>query len=267
MSFLKSIGKAALGPFGMSAGLFKKGSQALGLGGQTRDQTTTQAPWLPQQEYLRDIFQEGQGLFNQGGPLTPELSSFTRQGMGMLANNPQLDAPGDFISSTLQGDFLNSNPYLDETYDRAFGQANRSLLSNFAGGNRFGSGAHQGATADLAGNLASDIYGGNFQNERQRQMQAAGMAPGLLNMRAQNALQAGSIQDQFAQQRALDPYDRLARYQGAVSGNYGGTSTTPMYRNPIAGLLGGAGTGAKIGAAAGHPLIGAGIGGLLGLVG
>lgn len=30
------------------------------------------------------------------------------------------------------------------------------------------------------------------------------------------------------------------KYQGAVSGNYGDTSTTPMYSNPLSGILGGA---------------------------
>lgn len=85
---------------------------------------------------------------------------------------------GRYISDTLGGKYLNpqSNPYLKATYDKA----SRSVISNndslFASGGRFNSGAAQRALATGLGDMATDLYGQNYQMERGRMENAAQMA-------------------------------------------------------------------------------------------
>ena len=181
---------------------------------------------------------------------------------------------------------------IDATFNKAADAVTRQYQTGTAPGvdsnaalqHYYGSGAHQWqdrnakqAYGDTLGNLATDIYGGNYNNERNRQMTAVGNAPqtfgmGLIPGQAQSGL--GQQQDARSQQeiddaRARFDYDqnldanKLARYQQMVQGNYGGTQTTtqPIYGNPLAGLLG-AGLGIA-GMASGMP----GLGGLSGLFG
>lgn len=111
--------------------------------------------------------------------------------------------PWGQLGQTASGAYLNSNPYLDRTFDQAAGAVERSfrravnpqLDSQFAGSGRYGSGAWQAAKADsqrelgdtLSG-LGTSIYGGNYAQERQNQLSAQ---QGLGNF----GLQAASLAD------------------------------------------------------------------------
>jgi len=257
-----SLFKKAL-PFltgGMIGGQLMSAKNGGLLGTQQKDQTTTTAPWEPQQGYLKDIFQQGQNLYNAnpGG-----MNQATQMGINALMQPDQnIQQGAGLLGRTMNGDFLNSNPYLDQTFNQAASSVGNNIASRFAGSGRFGSGAMYNSLNSGMNNLANDIYGGNYQMERNRQMQAAQMAPSFANFDANRYLQAGQLQQQA-------PWEQLAKYQGAVSGNYGGTSTSPMYRNATAGLLGGALAGAQLGSAL--PGLGTGLGafggGLLGMIG
>jgi hypothetical protein len=78
------------------------------------------------------------------------------------------------LGDTASGKYLDpsTNPWLKSTYDQAFGNVQNSVGSAMAGAGRFGSGAMAGALGSGATNLANEIYGTNFQNERNRQLQA-----------------------------------------------------------------------------------------------
>lgn len=191
-----------------------------------------------QQNLLNSLFSRGQGLLGQGLNFSPDLSG---------------------LQATARGDFLNSNPYLNQT----FGQASKALTDAYTNtvmpgiGTQFegrvGSPAHQRAQSMAQGNLAqglgflgNQIFGGNFQNERNRQLQASQFLPTFgLNQ---------------AQTQASFPLQSLQSV-GSIAGlrPYG----DPMFQNRGAGVLGGALGGASIGAGfGGGP--GAIIGGLLG---
>lgn len=93
------------------------------------------------------------------------------------------------LNATARGDYLNSNPYLDQTFGAAAEglteQFNDSVLpgiaAQFGASGRTGSGTHalatgraaEGLTDSLKG-MAADIYGNNYQQERGRQLNAAG---------------------------------------------------------------------------------------------
>ena len=221
-------------------------TQGLGLTpkpGQPTTSTQVNEPWSVQQPYLQALFGQAQGL-NQQNPysLVPQLSSNTMGAINTMGNGiPGYSNLTDLTNQTLQGDYLNANPYLDQTYQRGVNQIKGNVSSMF-GHSRFGSGAMANATTSALENLANDIYGGNYQAERGRQQQMAALAPSILAAPAQYQLQAGQLQDQYNQQRAMAPWNQLGLYQGAITGNYGGTQTGTQtnYTNPMAGFLGGA---------------------------
>lgn len=75
---------------------------------------------------------------------------------------------------TLSGGYLNANPYIDDIVGRSAQQAGASQVGGFATGGRFGSGAMANAIADSTMATASNLYGANYQNERNRMMKALG---------------------------------------------------------------------------------------------
>lgn len=126
----------------------------------------------------------GAGNFVQGElGANPNFQDYAGQtaGSANLAGNNTLQATAD-------GQFLNSNPHLDATYDAAARGLSRNFNENispamaaqFSAAGRSGSGAHQEAfqrSADTLGTnlgeLGANIYGQNYAQERQNQLGAA----------------------------------------------------------------------------------------------
>lgn len=126
-------------------------------------------------------------------------------------------------------------------------------------------------TAGMAGNLAGQAYQTGTSGINQA---AAGMPQAL-----QSILMPANIQGQLGdymwnleQQQIKDkldrfnrPYDMLARYGQMVTGQYGGTTSTPVQgKSPLASALGGAALGGSFGGPWGAA--GGGLAGLLGLL-
>jgi hypothetical protein len=132
-----------------------------------------------------------------------------------------------------------SNPYLDGAVDRALGQVQSRVNSQF-GGNNYGTTAHQETLARALGDQANSMYYGAYDADQGRRMQAIGMAPTFGNQAYQDAgqmLNAGQIlQDQAQQGKDFDyeqfqeqqnlPYKQLAAMSGVFGTNLGSTSTT-----------------------------------------
>ena len=220
--------------------------------------TNTTQPWETQQPFLDYGFNQSRSLYDQGGPQyyggqnyvdfsqgqNQALDRINQRSMGGSGVN---QAATNQMTSTLNGDFLNGNPYLDKTYDQAAGKVRGSIDSQFAGAGRYGSGIHQDVMGDNLGDLANNIYGGNYQAERGRQMQMMPLANSIANqdyydMAMQNQA-GGQVQQQgqtelnanmdrwnFDQNRAQN---NLQNYNQNVSGNYGqsssGSQTNPIY--------------------------------------
>jgi len=118
------------------------------------------------------------------------------------------------LQGTAKGDYLNSNPYLDQMVQNA----NSSLVkdfntniapgidSQFAKAGRSGSGAFasvrntaESTLADAMAKNASDIYGQNYANERQNQLDASKSIGGLYDSNAQNAISATGLLGNLSQ--------------------------------------------------------------------
>jgi hypothetical protein len=235
---------------------------------------------------LTQGFTEAQRLYGSGGPqyypsstVAPFSNTTNRALQGIESygmNNPQLQQANGYFGNVVGGQYLNSNPYVDQMYghaaDAVTRQFNESVLpgvsSKFGMSGRSGSGLFQNAVGgaydalgqNLSG-LASNIYGQNYANERALQQKSAEFAPNLAQANfgaMQNVLDAGQIRDQQAQAQLSDqvkrfqfnqerPYDALNRYQATVGGGYGssGSTSTPVAETPWwqyalgGGLLGG----------------------------
>lgn len=178
-------------------------------------------------------------------------NAFTNPGPNTAAANTQL-------GSTIAGDYLNpaSNPWLEQTFNTAADSTQNRLASEYAGAGRNVGASLPARSAELQG-LAASIFGGNYQQERNRQFSAIGMAPSLenadLNQHLQSIMGLSSASSTGGSQQTM--------YQGSPWGSAAG------------GALSGAATGATVGSifpgigtaigAVGGGLIG-GIGGYLG---
>ena len=150
------------------------------------------------------------------------------------------------------------------------GAMNQAQLSNAASRNAMAQfNANLAQQAALA-NQGAGLAGAQFRLGAANQLGNLGMQQqGLRMSGAQAVMGAGGARQQLEQAR-LDAarnigLQRLGIVQGALGmqpANLGGITTQPTYRNQAAGALGGAAAGYQLGGP-----VGAGIGGLIGLLG
>lgn len=137
------------------------------------------------------------------------------------------------FNQTMRGNYLNNNPYLDQTFNRASDavtrQWNESVMpgvnSTFSLAGRTGSGAHQNAVnqaseqlGDTLSDLGNQIYGQNYQQERDRMMQAANSLGGFDTTEQGYGLQASTSNAGNALTRNLNQANLI---QGARQFNVG----------------------------------------------
>jgi len=213
-----------------------------------------------------------------------------------VTGNPLVPAAQQQALNTMQGGYLGGNPFFQGAFkaatagaQTAYQDATQAALSNASRAGRYGSGS-MGTALDRAGstfanaltNTAGTLAYQNYDTERGRQQAMIGAAPQLaaadysdINQLLQTGQAAEGYQEaamadavnrfNFAQQA---PYQKLQSY---LSGAYGAPSgmqqVTPVYRNQMGNVLGGALTGAALGGMSGNAGVGAAIGGGLGLLG
>lgn len=200
-----------------------------------------------------------------------------------------------YLGDTVEGRYLDpaSNPYLQATYD----QAARGVVDQYRRGTAaqtdaraaragaFGGSAYDELVAanqyDLGqtlNNLATNIYGGAYANERGLQQQAASSLPGV-------GAPIADLERDYAQQRLDEDYanfverrdyplrglDILGSVIGQSMGRAGtSTQTGPAFfprTSPITSALGGALAGYGATQSPWGAAIGGGLGGLGGLFG
>lgn len=278
-------------------------------GGQSSptDTTSTTTVELPEwvRPYSEALIQRGGALsqvpYEQSPNLIAPLDPRHSAGLGAIDRQATQGVPGQYEAGqqfantlaggymntpTIQGAMLNSNPHLDHMYNRAANQVQNQYnmstapqerarqVANRSIGNA-GAGQYEDfqrfQLGENLGNLASDIYGGNYSQERgrqeaaydqerQRQMGAMGQLGEMQNagyMDAQKLMGGGDFMRQYQQDlfnqagsewnRALNwPYqqlDVLGNTIGMSQGRAGSTTTTgPSYFKPSssANFLGGA---------------------------
>lgn len=183
-----------------------------------------------------------QGFTPYGGQRFADLNTTQNLGLGMVQNRA---LNGSATMNNAEGN-LNQmmggqqNPYLDAMVNKA--QANVLGNANAAAGRSgsFGNSGIAEAAARQMGDVATSMYGGAYESDQGRRMQAIGMAPTFGDAAYKDASQlmnAGQVmQDQ--QQQGLDfnygqfqeaqnlPYKQLAGMSGVFGSNLGASSTT-----------------------------------------
>ena len=170
------------------------------------------------------------------------------------AGSPLTNKAQGYLGDVLNGSYLNSNPHLDATFNKAADQIQGRVNSAFGTGGRFGSGINQEVMGRTLADAATGIYGQNYTNERNAMQQGLLFAPELANqdyvdmgqlanVGAQKEGQAQlSINDQINRFNLENeaPLTALQRYQQLISGNFGGTTTatSPYYQNSAGNALG-----------------------------
>ena len=198
-----------------------------GKGGGSSTTVQKADPWEGQQPYLKEVFEEAQKLYQQGG-MAPDYypgqtvadqSEWTQDALQMQADraqsgSPLIDNASNAVNNITTGQALadnqglntlnrlsqEDNPYVDELYNRANSQAQASLDGNFNRAGRYGSGAHAAAAADAANNLASDMYSGLWD----KRADAANAAGQLYNTGIGQQVVAGQAGQQLANQAYTD---------------------------------------------------------------
>jgi len=183
------------------------------------------------------------------------------------AGSPVMNEAQNNLQATLRGDYLNadSNPYLKGAVDNALRDVQSRVNTQFAG-NNYGGSAHQEWLGRNLAETSLPIYAQNYDQERQRQMQANLFAPQMAQSDYMdlNALLGVGDTRQAINQQGLDvrydlwnqlqqyPYAQLDVLGNAVAGSPGMQSTStgpnPYQSNRTANALGGAAAGAGIGA-------------------
>lgn len=247
--------------------------------------TTTNAPLPWMEPYMQDYMSRVQDYANTGYQQSPGSytgpNNLLQSGWQAAANraasgSPEMSAARSQLTNTINGGFLNSNPYLDQNIQNAQGDLVRSYNSvnkpawdkaMGASGSFGNSGVMEYAQNDrndLMGNLgkiSSNMRMQNYGQERNLQQQAMSMAPTFANQDytdINNLLNAGNQmqgfnnaqqqqQQQWWQEAQNYPANRLQMYGNALGINAGGTSNQQAPDpSTFSQVAGGALTGAAL---------------------
>lgn len=184
------------------------------------------------------------------------------------------------LMATANGDNLGGNPYLEQLLDQQSQSVSDRVNQHFSAAGRYASDAHGEALTRELGNLDTQIRYGDYQNERQNQLNAASTifdsgqnaisnTPGLDAARyadAQTLTNVGRQRDEIEQANNRTELDEIRTKLGLLMpvAGAGGTSVNTQEQqqslfNQIAG--GALGIGSLM---MGNPMGAAGIGGLFG---
>ncbi len=241
-------------------------------GGGDTETTQKMEPWAGVQPFLTSYLKNAGRIASQPyeafqGQRIAGLSPEQQMGMNMttsraLNGSPVMQAMQGNLTDTLSGRYMSpdSNPWLKQNVDTALGQAGSAINSQFNRPGAFGSSAHEGVMANQFGNIASQMYGQNYDQERTRQMQANMFAPqaaaadyadaqALMGVGNINREMTQSLIDQdYAdwQQAQQYPYQQSDFMRNAVLAGQGagGTTTTSQEGAGSSGLANALGYGA-----------------------
>lgn len=226
------------------------------------NQTTTSTPWSEQVPYLKQGFQEAQRLYQDpsrpsffpgqtfAGPSQSTLQGLAGTEARAMQGNPLVPAAQSEASKSLGGHYLDAgNPHFSAMADRVRAEVLPGIDNRFIGAGRSGSGLHGRAVGTGLGDAIGSLAYGDYNAERNRMGQYAGMAPQLAQadyLDPQMLGQAGAQREAIAQQPISEamgrwqyeqnlPNAKLADYMQMVQGNFGGTSNTvgqQFYQQP-----------------------------------
>jgi len=191
---------------------------------------------LPEARAVYDQMREAgrPGISAEREDALQRLSTIARGRPAFQQSSVPLLALGEY-EKVMGGGYLSpdSNPYLDDIVGRAVGTAMGSQAGGFAQHGRYGGGAMANAMADAGQATAANLYGANYQSERDRMMSMldkSGSIDDLLYQQDQRALQrqlqsadilsnVGREREAEALAQYSEPMNIIMGYLSSLSGN------------------------------------------------
>ncbi len=226
----------------------------MGGGGQGATSTTTQN--IPEElkplasKYAQDAIALSNTAYTPfTGQRFADLNGTQQQGIDAIT---QRATQGSATMNNAEGQLNqiiaggNTNPYLDSMVGRAQDSVRSQFNTGAVNSGSFGNSGLQEQFQRGLGDVATQMYGQAYDQDRARQMQGIGMAQQFGNQAytdASQLLNAGQIQQDQAQQQMdfgyqqfqdqqYDPYKKLAAMGGVFQSAPGQSSTTT---NPQSG--------------------------------
>jgi hypothetical protein len=124
---------------------------------------------------------QSQQVFDQQQPDLNKYGEMQRDTYGRLAPGAEQGIVGaqGVVNSTLAGDNLNGNPYLEKALALTRADTTNAVNGQFEGAGRYGSGMHAAILAKQIADAENQARYANYAQERQNQINAVGQASGL----------------------------------------------------------------------------------------
>lgn len=190
-------------------------------------------PWGPAQPYILQGLQQTQRVFDANQPSLDKYAAESFGTYGRMAPGAEAGITGaqDLTNRTIQGDFLQGNPWLQDMIDQTGQSVKDRVTGLFSGAGQYGSSAHQGILAKQLAEAESQMRYNNYAQERQNQIGAMDTAQALMGG-------SQSLLDQTAEL----PWIGVGALNGNVrqaSGGYGTSTTKSKTSGGLGGLAGG----------------------------
>lgn len=189
-------------------------------------------PWEPAQPYILQGLQQTQRVFDQNQPQLDKYAGAAFDTYGRLAPGAErgIASSQDLVNRTIGGEYLRGNPYADQVWNGIADDVTRGVQSQFTAGGRFGSGQNSSVLARELARAGSQFRYNDYNNERDRQMQAVGAAQDLMRGNQATLDQAANL-----------PWIGVGAQTGNVrqaSQGYGTTTTTQNGAGMLGGIVG-----------------------------
>jgi len=218
-------------------------------GGTDTIQSTNIPDWaVPYAQGFMGRAQQVADLPYQGydGQTVAQLNPYQQAGYDAIAaralqGSPVSDAAAGEVTRTLQGGYLNANPYLDTMVDRTAADIRRSADAAEARSAGYGNTGREEVTARAIGDASAAIRGQDYARERGFMQNAVGMAPQIAGqdyIDAGQLLGAGAGLQGQEQRNMTDQYQRFLEARGypqqqlntlgqGLGFNFGGAQQVP----------------------------------------
>lgn len=189
---------------------------------------TTNDPWKPAQPYILKNLAQQDAVFNASQPQLMEFAKQQRDTYGRLAPGAEQGIMGaqGLVNNTINGDYLNGNPYMDAVLSATRNNVTNDVASAFERGGRYGSNRHASVLAAELAKAENQVRYGNYANERQNQINAIGQAQSLM----------GGSQSLLNNAAEL-PWIGVQAANGAVRQASNGYGTTTQTSSPNLGQM------------------------------
>lgn len=197
---------------------------------------TTTEPWAKAQPY---ILGGADAVQNAYGANSDAIQSATNSVTGLLPSmiakyqqgNPAVNAATSYNTDVLSGRYLGGNPELENVVNRSVNDATNATQAALGLRGLTGGSSYADIISRNAGNTASDLRYGDYNNERARMATAAGQAPGLS---AADVIQIAPMLSTL--DASQTPLRAAGGYAGSLGGLLGQYNTTTQSQG-IGGLL------------------------------